>query len=54
MNIKKILLETDQLLLSGENEKAEINYKNIIKLDPNNFIAYGNLGYLYLLKKKLQ
>ena len=51
MNINKLLQEANQLILSKKNQEAEIRYKEIIKLDTKNFIAYGNLGYLFLLKK---
>ena len=51
MYIKKLLIETQKLLISGEIEEAMINYKKILKLDIKNIIAHNNLAYLYFLKK---
>ena len=52
MYINKLLTEASKLLTSGKFNKAELNYKKIIKLDPDNIIALNNLGHLFLLQKK--
>lgn len=51
-HLNDLIIEAVNFLKSGKLDKAEINYKKILKLDPKNIHALNNLGNLLFLKDK--